>query len=143
MVYEGRYQLTNAKKRSQFLLLNSACFRFRFLTIPTSHLFLFFFVLLLTYQMAGERDASNETIAKVITEHVRKSEIWNSYNMVVLTNGKRKTQCKMYQTLLMTEGNSTLRHHTEKLCPGLRSTEGDSVDLYLRIKVEYRRSMSI
>lgn len=71
--------------------------------------------------MAGE--GSNEQIAKVIVDHGRKSEVWNGYNMVILTNGKKKAQCKECQALLTAEGNSTLRRHTEKTCPRLKARD--------------------
>jgi len=53
--------------------------------------------------------AQGVQINDVIAEHKRKAPVWESFNLVVLTNNKQKAQCN--GALLTIQGNSTLRRH--------------------------------
>ena len=75
--------------------------------------------------MAGEQsDPTNEQIAQVLAEHGRKAAVWDHFNLVILTDGKKKAQCKGCGVLLTAQGNSTLRRHRDHSCPSLRANTG-------------------
>ena len=67
--------------------------------------------------MAVEQsDPTNEQIAQVLAEHGQKAAVWDHFNLVILTDGKKKAQCKGCGVLLTAQGNSTLRRHRDHSC---------------------------
>jgi hypothetical protein len=48
--------------------------------------------------MAGEQsDPTNEQIAQVLAEHGRKAAVWDHFNLVILTDGKKRRNAKVVE----------------------------------------------
>ncbi|KAJ9547199.1 hypothetical protein OSB04_019742 [Centaurea solstitialis] len=75
--------------------------------------------------MAENSSSQDVQIDKVLPKDNRKSVVWDNFNLVLLTDGTKKAQCKLCGNLLTTGGNSTLTRHLAKACGGFKS-RGDS-----------------
>ena len=68
---------------------------------------------------------SDATVVKIIPT-TRSKEVWEHYDLCLLSNGKEKARCKKCGMFLGKDGNSTLRSHTTKTCPAVKGQSDPS-----------------
>ena len=61
-----------------------------------------------------------------VLEHKRSKEIWDHYDLCLLSNGSKKARCKYCHRFFTPEANSTLKAHTTKACKALDSRSDPS-----------------
>ena len=61
-----------------------------------------------------------------VLEHKRSKEIWDHYDVCLLSNGSKKARCKYCHKFFASDVNSTLKAHTTKACKALNSRAGPS-----------------